>query len=143
MPSFRPTAALAILVSGLTLTYAHAAELTGVWITQKQDARIRIARCGEGLCGTIIWIKDKVDAKTGKPPVDEQNPNPRLRHRPIVGMRIFTMTRHQAGWIGSIYNADDGQTYAGKLTLHDASSLEVQGCAGVVCGSETWHRTGR
>jgi len=25
----------------------------------------------------------------------------------------------------------------------EPTSLEVQGCAGVVCGSETWHRVGR
>ncbi len=143
MPMIR-AAALAVLLSGLTLASALAAELTGTWLTRKQDAHIRIARCGEALCGTIVWIKDKIDTRTGKPPVDEENPNPRLRNRPIVGLRIFTMSPHGNGaWIGPIYNSDDGQTYAGKLTLHGARSLEVQGCAGVMCGSETWHRIGR
>jgi uncharacterized protein (DUF2147 family) len=143
MHAFRSTAALAVLLSGLTLASAQAAEPTGTWLTQKQDARIRVARCGAALCGTIIWIKDKIDPKTGKPPVDEENPNPRLRNRPILGLRIFAMTKHEAGWIGPIYNSDDGQSYAGKLTLNGANSLEVQGCAGVMCGSETWHRVGR
>jgi uncharacterized protein (DUF2147 family) len=143
MHAFRSTAALAVLLSGLTLASAQAAELTGTWLTQKQDARIRVARCGAALCGTIVWIKDKIDPKTGKPPIDEENPNPRLRKRPILGLRIFAMTKHEAGWIGPIYNSDDGQSYAGKLTLNGANSLEVQGCAGVMCGSETWHRVGR
>lgn len=142
MPTIR-AAALAILLSGLTLTSARAAEPTGTWLTQKQDARIRIARCGAALCGTIVWIKDRIDPKTGRPPVDEENPNPRLRNRPILGLRIFAMTKHDAGWIGPIYNSDDGQSYAGKLTLNGANSLEVQGCSGAFCGSETWHRVGR
>jgi uncharacterized protein (DUF2147 family) len=144
MNSFRSTATLAVLFSGLMLASAQAAEPTGTWLTQKRDAHIRIARCGEALCGTIVWIKDKIDSKTGKPPVDEENPDPRLRNHPIVGLRIFTMRPYQNGaWIGPIYNSDDGQSYAGKLTLRGAGSLDVQGCAGVMCGSETWHRIGR
>jgi uncharacterized protein (DUF2147 family) len=140
----RSTAALAALLSGLTLTAATAAEPTGTWLTQKRDAHVRIAHCGKALCGTIIWIKDKIDPKTGKPPVDVDNPDPRKRHRPIVGLRIFAMTRNGSGdWAGPIYNSDDGQSYAGKLLLQGSSSLEVRGCAGVICGSETWHRIGR
>lgn len=143
MPSIRTTVTVAIMLTGLTFTTTRAAEPTGTWLTQKRDAQIRVARCGRALCGTIVWTKDRIDPRTGKPFVDEQNPDPRLRKRPILGMRIFAMTRHQAGWIGPIYNADDGQTYAGKLTLNGAGTLEVQGCAGVMCGSETWHRVGR
>ncbi len=142
MPPIR-TAALVVLLSCLALTTARAAEPTGTWLTQKRDAQIRIAHCGEALCGTIVWIKDQIDPKTGRPPVDSDNPNPRLRHRPILGMRIFAMTKHEVGWIGPIYNSDDGQTYAGKLTLRGPGNLEVQGCAGALCGSETWHRVGR
>jgi uncharacterized protein (DUF2147 family) len=143
MPTIR-TFALAVLFSCLALATARAAEPTGTWLTQKRDAQIRVARCGEALCGTIVWIKDKIDPKTGRPPVDEENPNPRLRNRPILGLRIFAMQPHGNGaWIGPIYNSDDGQSYAGKLTLNGARSLEVQGCAGVMCGSETWHRMGK
>lgn len=141
MPPIR-TAALAILLSALTFASAQAAELTGTWLTQKRDAQIRVSRCGAALCGTIVWIKDQVDPKTGRPPVDEANPDPRLRHRPILGLRIFAMTKHEAGWIGPIYNSDDGQTYAGKISLRGPGSLKVQGCAGALCGSETWHRIG-
>ncbi len=138
----RPTA-LAALLSGLTLASAQAAEPTGIWLTQKRDAHIRIAHCGKQMCGTIIWIKDKIDPKTGKPPVDVDNPNPRLRHRRIVGLRIFTMTPDGKGrWSGRIYNSDNGHSYDGKLKPHDDGVLEVDGCFGLICGSETWHRIG-
>jgi uncharacterized protein (DUF2147 family) len=144
MHSFRSTAALAALLSSFVLASAHAAEPTGIWLTEKQDAHIRIARCGKALCGTIVWIKDKIDPKTGKPPVDVDNPNPRLRHHRIVGLRIFAMTKDGGGqWHGPIYNSDDGQSYASKLIPHGTNSLEVRGCAGLICGSETWHRLGR
>ncbi len=140
----RLIAALAALLSGLTLVSAQAAEPTGTWLTQKRDARIRVAHCGMALCGTIIWIKDKVDPKTGKPPVDVDNPNPHLRHRRIVGLRIFAMMPDGHGrWTGRIYNSDDGQTYDAKLIPQDAHRLEVKGCVGLICGSETWRKIGK
>lgn len=144
MPSIRVTVALAVLLTGFTFAAAQSATPTGIWLTEKGDAHIRIHRCGRALCGTIVWIKDKIDPKTGKPPVDEANPDPRLRHRRIVGLRIFAMTADGHGrWTGGIYNSDDGQTYDAKLIPQGPRRLEVQGCVGLICGSETWRRIGR
>lgn len=142
MHPFR-TAALAVLLFGFALA-AQAAEPTGTWLTQAGDAHIRIAHCGKALCGTVVWLKDAIDADTGKPPVDDKNPDPGRRSHRIVGLRIFAMTPDgQGGWAGGIYNSDDGQTYAGKLMLQSADALQVNGCAGVICGGELWRRVGR
>jgi len=143
MHSFR-AAFFAVLFGGFMLAPAEAASPTGIWLTQKGDAHIRISPCGQALCGTVVWLKDAIDPATGKPPVDAQNPNPGLRGRRILGLRIFAMTPDGQGtWAGSIYNSDDGQTYAGKLLWHSADRLEVQGCAGVICGGEMWRRVGK
>ena len=143
MHSFR-AAALAVVMCGFTLAAAQAAEPTGTWLTQKGDAHIRIARCGRALCGTVAWLKDAIDPDTGRPPVDALNPDPGKRSRRILGIRIFAMTADGQGtWAGRIYNSDDGQSYAGKLLWHSADRLEVKGCAGVICGGETWRRVGR
>jgi uncharacterized protein (DUF2147 family) len=142
MQPFRAAVLLAALLLGPVS--AHAAEPTGTWLTQKGDAHIRVARCGKALCGTVIWIKDAIDPKTGKPPVDESNPDPAKRNRRIVGLRIFAMAPDGQGtWAGGIYNSDNGQTYAGKLSLRGDGELEVRGCAGVICGAEFWHKLGR
>lgn len=146
MTTFIPRAAAVIftLASGMALAPANAAEPIGTWLTQNRDAQIRVARCGQAVCGTIVWIKDPIDAQTGQPPVDNRNPDPSKRNRKIVGLRIFAMASDgNGGWAGGIYNADDGQTYAGKLVMRSAEQLEVQGCAGPMCGSETWTKTGR
>jgi uncharacterized protein (DUF2147 family) len=122
----------------------RAAEPTGLWLTQKADARIRVARCGKELCGTVVWIKDAIDSATGRPPVDDKNPDPAKRNRKIVGLRIFAMQADgQGNWAGGIYNLDDGQTYAGKLSLRGANELQVNGCAGVLCGGEVWRKVAR
>jgi uncharacterized protein (DUF2147 family) len=132
------------LTFGIAAAPASAQELTGTWLTQNADAHIRVARCGKAMCGTVVWLRDAIDASTGRPPVDAKNPDPAKRNRKIVGLRIFAMASDgNGGWAGGIYNSDDGQTYNGKLVLRSAQQLEVQGCAGPMCGSETWSRVGR
>ncbi len=143
MQPFRTVILFATILFSLVLGSAYAAEPIGIWLTQKGDARIRVSHCGKALCGTVVWIKDAIDPQTGKPPVDEKNPDPTKRKRRIIGIRIFTMSPDgQGGWAGSIYNSDDGQTYNGKLALH-GDQLEVDGCVGVLCGGEMWRRAGR
>jgi uncharacterized protein (DUF2147 family) len=122
-------------------TCASAEELIGTWLTQQGDARIRIAKCGNALCGTVTWLRDAVVAGTGQPPMDIKNPNPSLRTRKVLGIRIFEMTLDAtSSWTGGIYNADDGQTYKGRLAPRGEDELEVQGCSGNLCGSEVWTR---
>ena len=134
-------AAVCLILAGLA---PAAAEPAGTWLTQNGDARIRVAKCGSSMCGTIVWLRDPIDPATGEPPVDSRNPDPSMQNRKILGLRIFAMAPDgNGGYAGGIYNADDGQTYAGKIALRSAEQLEVQGCAGPMCGSEMWTRIGR
>ena len=59
-----------------------AGEPTGVWLTQAGDARVRVSKCGGGICGVIAGLRDPIDPATGKPQVDDKNPNPALARRP-------------------------------------------------------------
>jgi len=121
---------------------ANAEELIGTWLTQQADAHIRVAKCGKALCGTVVWLRNAVDPKTGQPPVDDKNPNAGLRSRKILGLRIFAMEQDNTNsWTGGIYNSDDGQTYRGRLVPRGEDELEVQGCAGSLCGSEVWAKS--
>jgi uncharacterized protein (DUF2147 family) len=117
---------------------------SGIWLTQAGDARVQVSRCGTGgICGRIVWLRDPIDNKTGQPQVDDKNANPALAQRPIIGLSIFSSMQQVSTnkWSGRIYNADDGQTYDANVTLQNAQTLEVQGCAGgVLCGSEMWTR---
>jgi uncharacterized protein (DUF2147 family) len=137
----RATATVLALMIGLIASRASAEELIGTWLTANSDAHIRVAKCGKSLCGSVAWLRDAVDAQTGQPPVDTKNPNPTMRSRKILGIRIFVMDQDNTGtWVGGIYNSDDGQTYKGRLAPRGEDELEVQGCAGSLCGSEVWTR---
>ncbi|MGB9114002.1 DUF2147 domain-containing protein [Bradyrhizobium sp.] len=117
----------------------------GIWLTQAGDAKVRVSKCGSGICGVVVWLKDPIDPATGKPQVDDKNPNPALARRPIIGLPLFSGMR-PAGpnkWSGQIYNADDGKTYASNILVAGPATLRVEGCVGGFCGGETWTRTSR
>ena len=117
----------------------------GIWLTQQGDAKVRVSKCGAGICGVVVWLREPIDPATGKPQVDDKNPNPALAKRPIIGLSLFS-GMHPAGpnqWAGQIYNADDGKVYASKISVTGPATLKVEGCVGAFCGGETWSRAGR
>jgi uncharacterized protein (DUF2147 family) len=138
-------AALAVLLAAMPAKAEALGGPDGIWLTQAGDAKIRVSRCGAGICGVIIWLKDPIDPATGKPQVDDKNPNPALAKRPIIGLPLFSDMRPVGPnrWSGQIYNADDGQTYASKISVTGPTGLRVDGCVASLCGGEDWTRSSR
>ena len=118
---------------------------TGVWLTEKGDARVHVSPCGAGICGKVVWLREPIDPNTGKPQVDDKNPNPKLAARPMIGLQIFIDMKSTGPgtWAGAIYNGDDGKVYASKVSLQSPTALRVEGCVGALCGGETWTKYGR
>ncbi len=138
-------AALAMLLAGAPTNAQVRGGPDGIWLTQAGDAKIRVSRCGTGICGVIVWLKEPIDPLTGKPQVDDKNPNPALAKRPIIGLSLFSGMRPTGPnqWAGRIYNADDGKTYASKILVTGPTGLRVEGCVGSLCGGEDWTRSSR
>src|SRR5712691_7335695 len=68
---------------------AAAADAAGTWLNDDGFAKVRIVSCGDAMCGTVVWLSQPIDTKTGQPHTDKLNPNPKLRSRPIVGVQVF------------------------------------------------------
>jgi uncharacterized protein (DUF2147 family) len=137
-------AVLAALLAAPSARAQGAGEPIGVWLTQAGDARVRVSKCGGGICGVIVGLKQPIDPATGKPQVDDKNPNPALAKRPMIGLPLFS-GMHATGpgkWSGQIYNADDGSTYVSNVAVTGPDTLRVEGCMGAFCGGETWTRVG-
>jgi uncharacterized protein (DUF2147 family) len=134
--------ALVAMLFGPAPALAQTAEPVGVWLTEKGDARVKISRCSSGICGVIVWLREPIDRATGQPQLDDKNPNPALRTRPVIGISLFIGMRPSAPgrWSGQIYNADDGGTYVSYVTFAGGDALSVEGCVGMICGGETWSR---
>jgi uncharacterized protein (DUF2147 family) len=132
---------VAIFLGFGAISAAQAAEPTGIWLTQNGDAHIRVAKCGANMCGTIVWLRNPIDTMTGEAPIDLRNPDPTMRDRKILGLRIFAMAPDGSGvYSGRIYNTDDGNSYPAKIMLRPDEYLEIQGCSGAVCGKELWRK---
>ena len=137
-------AIMAALLATPSVQAQVATDPAGIWLTQAGDARVKVSKCGSGICGVVVGLKQPIDPATGKPQVDDKNPNPALAKRPIIGLPLFS-GMHATGpgkWSGQIYNADDGSTYASHVSVTGADTLRVEGCMGAFCGGETWTRVG-
>jgi uncharacterized protein (DUF2147 family) len=120
-------------------------EVSGIWLTQAGDAKVRVSKCGGGICGVIVWLRAPIDPATGKPAVDDKNPNPALARRPMIGLRLFSGMQPSGPnrWSGQIYNADDGNSYASNVQVTGPDALRVEGCVGALCGGENRSRSSR
>jgi uncharacterized protein (DUF2147 family) len=123
---------------------ALAADPNGTWLTEPGTSRVRIADCGGALCGTIVWLKEPNDPATQKPRLDNSNADAAKRGRPLMGVAIVIGMKPSGAekWSGQVYNAEDGKTYTGFITMQGASTLKLEGCAlgGLVCKAQTWTR---
>ena len=100
----------------------------GVWLHPNKRIQIEIVRCGERLCGKMIWFRWPNNVQ-GLPLVDLKNPDRALRSRPLLGLRILRGLR-RAGkrtWEGGkIYNPDDGEEYRALMSIPDDGTLRVR-----------------
>lgn len=137
-PARRIAAALAAAVTiCLASTPAGAAEpVIGRWLTLDQKALVEIGRCGKAMCGQIVKVL-KHDPKKSR--YDVENPDPKLRSRPIEGLTMLWDFRDVGSlWKGKIYDPESGSTYSSKLTRNPDGTLKVQGCIAFFCRTQTW-----
>ncbi|HAM50101.1 MAG TPA: DUF2147 domain-containing protein [Nitrospiraceae bacterium] len=112
---------------------------------------MEIYKCNLKYCGKIVWLKeptypaDSKEGTPGTPILDQNNPNPKLRKTPLIGLPIllnFVYAGDNSWKSGKIYNSDNGKTYSGSLTLVSLNHLKVRGFIGIslIGGSTIWTR---
>jgi uncharacterized protein (DUF2147 family) len=118
-------AALALAATVLTASPALATDLMGTWIRDTGASKVKFSRCGDAICGNIVWLKPGADPSAK------------------IGQRVFFDMKPNGAnaWAGSAFNPEDGKTYTGKMTLSGAT-LTTAGCVmSVICKSATWTRS--
>ncbi len=126
-------AGVVCLLSGGT---ALAQSPLGEWRVKDGTADIRVVQCDGALWGVIAWTKTP-------PGTDDNNPDPALRGRSVLWMPILmNMQPADSRWEGSVYNAENGQTYSSNISLVSPDVLKIEGCVfgGLICGGEDWTR---
>lgn len=134
----RPGPRLAARLGGLLLVvatplYPAAATELGLWYDDSGRGAVRIAPCGDKICGHIVWL-DNDRAKDGKPLRDIYNPEPQLRGRPVCGMQVIGNLSPQGdGTLGDgwIYDPKVGKSYNVEVSLSQPDILHVYGFLGL------------
>jgi uncharacterized protein (DUF2147 family) len=124
------TAVLAVISPSLAAEPA----VDGVWKMGNGKLVVKVDHCGgENICVKIVNIA-KAFHDDGTPRLDDNNPNPTLRNRPVVGLQIINGMRPTSAnsWKGKLYNSDDGNYYSAYAKLQNGA-LEVKGCWGPFC----------
>jgi uncharacterized protein (DUF2147 family) len=129
----------ALLLSTTTVQAAGTDGILGIWKTELDESKVEVYRCGEKICGKIVWLKrpvytDGSDGQVGTPIIDRYNPDPALRKRPLIGLQIMQgFSEHgDTTWGGgSCYDPKSGKSYRGNIRLTAPDRLELRGFIGI------------
>lgn len=142
---------LAILLSvGFALpgmTQKHKADdILGTWLNQEGTGKVTLYKEKGKYFGKVVWLREPNDRTTGKPRTDKENPDPKLKSRPLIGlvnMRDFVFDGEDEWSDGTIYDPKNGKTYSCYIEFEGANRLKVRGYVGVsLIGRSTyWTKT--
>lgn len=116
----------------------------GIWANEEKKGTFEIYQCGKKLCAKIVSLTEPND-KNGKPRTDVENPEAKLRTRPMLGlvfMEGFEFTGSNKWENGTIYDPKNGKTYSSYMKMLNANTIEVRGFIGfsLIGRSQTWTR---
>lgn len=136
---------LLCLTMPLLATAADPDAILGVWTTAEGKSKVEITKKDGQYRGKIVALKEPlypsdpndkqyVEGRAGQPKVDRNNPDEKLRERPIIGMELMGGFKHDGDDVwsgGTIYDPESGKTYKCKMTLVSSNELKVRGYIGV------------
>ena len=130
------TLIFSVLVAFLCIpAYANKDKVLGVWLTQDKDSKVEITKDQYGkYYGKIVWLKNPTENGIAK--LDDENPDEKLRTRPIMGLTLLSGFEYDEGdeeWnSGTIYDPKSGNTYKCYMWFGtDNNVLNVKGYVGV------------
>jgi len=125
----------------------EADKIVGVWWNDEKTSKIEVEKKDGKYIGTIVYmIPEKYE--NGQPPKDDENPDPALRDRSVVGLQIlegFIYNPKKKEWQkGTIYDPKSGNTYDCYGWLESDDLLKLKGYIGGIRWlgrSSEWYRT--
>lgn len=125
------------LLAGAVLAAApapaqSAPDWSGVWRNGSNSVHIRASRCGEAMCGTVIWASEKAKADAAAGGTDD-----------LVGTRIFDgFTSEGDEWLGEVYVPDLARSFSGSIWMEGRNTLVGRGClfGSFGCREQRWTR---
>jgi uncharacterized protein (DUF2147 family) len=133
-------AVVMLLCGAISFSFNQKAHLENIWWNGEKTSKIQIYKGSDNkYYGKIIWLK--TPNENGKPRTDIENPDEKLRSRPLMNLIVlkdFKLSTSDPNVLegGSIYDPNTGKTYCGKIT-YQVKHLKLRGH---ICG---WSWLGR
>ena len=134
-----------MLLAGLSAhAQSKADDILGVWWNAEKTSKIEVYKTGDKYFGKIVHLVEPNDA-SGKPKVDKDNPDAKLRNRPLQGMVILKGLKFDGGGEyedGQIYDPKSGKTYSANAELVNKNKLDLRGYVGIslIGRTSSWTR---
>lgn len=134
-----------MLLAGLTAQAQNRAEdILGTWWNAEKTSKIEVYKNGDKFFGKIIHLETPTDEQ-GKPRVDKDNPEAKLRNRPLMGLVILQGLEYDGDGEfdnGEIYDPKSGKTYSANAKLVGKDKLDLRGYVGIslIGRTSTWTR---
>jgi uncharacterized protein (DUF2147 family) len=121
-------------------------DVLGYWFNEEKTSKVQIFKEGTKYFAKIVWLKDPNDVATGKPRVDNLNPDVKLQNVPLLGlviMKNFVFDGKNEWEDGTIYDPKKGKTYSCYIQFDKPNILKIRGYIGVsLLGRTTyWTKT--
>jgi uncharacterized protein (DUF2147 family) len=135
---------LCTLFGTISASAQNADAIIGKWINPSGEGQIQIYKKGNLYYGKLAWIKAPNDEATGQPKTDKNNPDKKLRSRPLLGLELLKNFKFDGEDVyedGNIYDPKNGKQYKCKMTL-SGNQLTIRGFIGIslLGRSEVWSR---
>ncbi len=121
------------LISGVSVAQNNPDAIVGKWITFPQkNLIVEVYKDRNEYKAKIDWFNDRDDpSKPMNKRLDENNPEPALRNRKLLGMQVLQSLLYNASsnkWeSGKIYDAKSGRTWSSMAWLTKDGILRVRG----------------
>ncbi len=119
--------ALTVIVMSFIASAASAQkdQFCKIWYNQEKDGKLEVYQVGNTFEAKIIWLKEPNE--NGKPKVDKNNPDDKLKSRPVLGMVVLkglVKSKDDPNYYdhGRVYDPKNGKTYDCHLTFKGTSA---------------------
>lgn len=112
----------------------HSDWIVGQWLSENKDLMVEVFKINEAYAAKVVWFKCDLKTPDMHAFKDTENPDPKLRNRPWLGMIVVNNLKFDGKreWNdGNIYDPNSGKTYKSVVRLQSPNALIVRGYWGI------------
>jgi uncharacterized protein (DUF2147 family) len=129
MHNIRIALSLFLMIALTSTLSAQKDQVCKVWYNQEKTSRLEVYQVGNTFEAKIIWLSEPNE--NGKPKLDKENPDDKLKSRPVLGLVVLHSihkTKDDPNYYddGKIYDPKNGKTYDCHMT-YKGNTIELRG----------------